>query len=164
MSTKEKSLAWELYYILCLRSWKVQLENTAIFHVLEVEKCNRRVPRYFMSTKEKSLAGELYYILCLRSWKIQLENTAIFHVHEVEKVNWITQRYFMSTKCGKVQLVGSTIFYVHEVEHLTGEPYDISCPRSGTFNWRALRYFMSTKWKSLVRELCYISSPRSGKV
>ena len=39
------------------------------------------------------------------------------------------------------------IFHVHEVEK---------------FNWRAPRYFISTKWKTFAEELYNISCPRSG--
>ena len=40
------------------------------------------------------------------------------------------------------------IFHVHEVEK---------------FNWRAPRYFISTKWKTFAEELYNILCPRSGK-
>ena len=39
------------------------------------------------------------------------------------------------SRSGKAQLENSTTFYFNEVEK---------------FNWRSLRYFMSTKWKSLI--------------
>ena len=42
---------------------------------------------------------------------------------------------------GKVQLKNSTIFHGHKLEK---------------FNWRTLRYFMSTKWNVLVGGLYYI--------
>ena len=45
-------------------------------------------------------------------------------------------------RSGKVELDNSKIFHFYEV---------------GKFNWRTLRYFMSTKWKSLTGELCEIS-------
>ena len=40
------------------------------------------------------------------------------------------------------------MFHVHEMEK---------------FNWKALQYFMFTKWKRLTGELDDISCPRSGK-
>ena len=81
-----------------------------------------------MFTKWKTLTGKLYYILCPRrgkvelddiscprNGKVQLENSTIFYVQEMEKFTWKTVQYFMST----------------EWKCLTGELYDILCPRSG---------------------------------
>ena len=94
-----------------------------------------------MSAKWQSLAEEL-----------QRENSTAFHVHGVENVSWRTLLYFMLTK----------------LKSLTGEIYNISCPRGGNvslecsaifhihqvenFSWRSLLYLISTKWKNLTRE------------
>ena len=64
----------------------------------------------------------------------------------------------------KFYLENSTIFHFHEEESLTGELYDIHVHELEMFNWRALRHFMSTKWKNLTGEFYYSSCPRSGKV
>ena len=59
MSTIWKSLTGELYGISCPQSGKVKLENSAIFHVNEVEKF-----------KWKTLTGKLYEISCLLSGNV----------------------------------------------------------------------------------------------
>ena len=64
-------------------------------------------------------------------------------------------------------------------ESLTAKLYDISCSRNGKFyqqnstifhvcevekfNWRDLRYFMSSKWKRLTGQLDDNSCPQSEK-
>ena len=70
MSTQRKSLTGELCDISFLRGGKGQLENSAIFPVHEVEKFDRRTPRYFMPTKWKRSYGELYNISCPQSGKV----------------------------------------------------------------------------------------------
>ena len=44
-----------------------------------------------------------------------LGNSTIVHVQKVKKFTWSDLRYLLFTKC----------------KTLTGEPYDISCPRNG---------------------------------
>ena len=70
MSTKWKTLAEELYDTSCPGSGKVNLENSAIFHVQEVEKFNWIDVRYLMSTKSKSITGGFYDISRPRSGKV----------------------------------------------------------------------------------------------
>ena len=77
-------------------------------------------------------AGKLYYSSYPRSGKVLLEQSTILNVHEVQQFYWRTVWYAMPTKR----------------KYLTGELDDISCPRSGKFNWRTLRCLMSAKGKS----------------
>ena len=100
-----------------------------------------------MSTKWKSLTGEPCDILCPRTRTSQLEGFTIFHVHEVEKFNQRTLLYFMT----------------RNRKNVTREIYVISCLRSGKVQLENSTLFMSTKWKSLIGELCDKSRPQSGK-
>ena len=69
MSTKWERVTGKLYYFSCSQSEKVQLQNSTILPVYEVEKFNWTTLWYFMPKKWKPLAGELYYSLCSQSGK-----------------------------------------------------------------------------------------------
>ena len=62
---------------------------------------------------------------------------------------------------GKLRLESSTIYHVHEVASFI---WITLLTLTLKFYWLDLQYFMSTKWKRLTEEHCYISCPRSGKV
>ena len=97
MCMKWKSLTGKPYDISCPLIGKIQLENSIIFHVHEVEKLNRRALRRLKNKVEK-LNWSTYYASCSRSGTFQLGNFTVFHVHEVEMFNLRDLRYFNSTK------------------------------------------------------------------